>query len=49
MTDEEINRRKYMICCPMCDNFPCVKGTEKCEAEIWVKRQVAEKEGEQNA
>jgi hypothetical protein len=27
--------RKYWICCPLCDNEKCVKGTDKCEAEMW--------------
>ncbi len=37
MTVEEINRIKYMVCCPMCDNEKCVRKTDKCEAEIWAK------------
>jgi hypothetical protein len=37
MTREEINRIKYMVCCPMCDNEKCVRKTDKCEAEIWAK------------
>lgn len=37
MTAEEINRSKYMVCCPICDNETCVRKTDKCEAEIWVK------------
>lgn len=37
MTNEEIDRIKYLMCCPMCDNEKCVKGTDKCEAEIWAK------------
>lgn len=36
MTEEVINKTKYWVCCP-CDNSECVKGTEKCEAEIWAK------------
>lgn len=46
MTLEEINNLKYKVCCPLCDNDKCVKGTDKCEAEIWAK-QKAESEGEE--
>ena len=38
MTNEEIEKYKYIICCPMCDNEKCVKGTEKCEAKIWAEK-----------
>lgn len=44
MTKEEIDCMKYKVCCPMCDNEKCVKGTDKCEAEIWAKEK--EKEAE---
>lgn len=44
MTREEIDCMKYKVCCPMCDNEKCVKGTDKCEAEIWAKEKEAEKE-----
>ena len=37
MTREEINIMKYKVCCPMCDNKKCVKGTKSCEAEQWAK------------
>lgn len=37
MTKEEINRIKYIVCCPMCDNEKCVRDTSKCEAEIWAR------------
>ena len=37
MTREEINNMKYKVCCPMCDNKKCVKGTDSCEAEQWAK------------
>jgi len=40
MTVDEINRIKYMVCCPMCDNEKCVRKTDKCEAEIWAKSKV---------
>lgn len=42
MTD--IDKQKYIVCCPLCDNEKCVKGTDKCEAEIWKKKK--ESEGE---
>ena len=35
MTEQEIDTMKYKVCCPMCDNDKCVKGTAKCEAEKW--------------
>ena len=38
MTNEEINNMKYKVCCPLCDNFKCVRGTDECEAEIWAKQ-----------
>ena len=45
MTEREIDTKKYIICCPMCDNKECVRGTEKCEAEIWAKnKRISEKE-----
>lgn len=37
MTREEINTMKYKVCCPMCDNKKCVRGTASCEAEQWAK------------
>lgn len=37
MTDKEIDRIKYIVCCPICDNEKCVRNTDKCEAEIWAK------------
>lgn len=42
MTEEEIDCMKYKVCCPLCDNEKCVKGTDKCEAEIWAKKKVQE-------
>ena len=47
MTEEEIDRIKYWICCP-CDNEKCVKGTPMCEAEIWAKMKKKEAENEQH-
>lgn len=44
MTKEEIDRLKYMICCPMCDNERCVRGLDRCEAEIWAKHKKKESE-----
>lgn len=35
MTNQEIDTMKYKVCCPMCDNDKCVKGTANCEAEKW--------------
>ena len=37
MTVAEINIMKYKVCCPMCDNEKCVRGTDSCEAEQWAK------------
>lgn len=47
MTLEEINDKKYVICCPLCDHVKCVSGTDKCEAEIWAKQKIAESRGEE--
>ena len=41
MTDAEINKMKYIVCCPLCDNDKCCRGTDKCEAEIWAKGKAA--------
>ena len=43
MTNEEIDKIKYFICCPWCDNKKCFKGTPKCEAEAWAKAKKEEK------
>lgn len=43
----EIDRIKYMVCCPMCDNKKCVRGTSMCEAEQWAKNKKREGEDEQ--
>ncbi len=40
MTKEEINSMKFKVCCPMCDNVKCVRGTSVCEAEIWKKEKI---------
>lgn len=45
MTNEA--EKKYWICCPLCDNDRCMKGTDKCEAEKWAKKQEKAK-GERN-
>lgn len=42
MTLEEINNMKYKVCCPLCDNVKCVRGTDKCEAEMWAKFKVVD-------
>lgn len=44
MTREEIDNIKYWVCCPLCDNDKCMKDTDKCEAEQWVKHKI-ESEG----
>lgn len=44
MTKEEINRMKYLLCCPMCDNDKCVRKTDKCEAEIWAKNKAGKEQ-----
>lgn len=38
------SNRKYWICCPLCDNEKCMKGTDKCEAEMWEKERQEENE-----
>ena len=40
MTREEIDTMKYKVCCSMCDNKKCVKGTESCNAERWAKNKL---------
>ena len=42
MLEAEIDRIKYIVCCPLCDNSPCCRGTDKCDAEIWAKRKKLE-------
>lgn len=44
---DNIDKVKYIVCCPLCDNPKCVKGTDRCEAEVWKREK--EKEGKQNA
>ena len=34
--------QKYWICCPMCDNQECIRGSDKCEAEIWQREKERE-------
>lgn len=48
MTPEEINNMKYKVCCPLCDNIKCVRGTDKCEAEIWAKQKEVKKNDNNN-
>ena len=38
--EEELNNIKYFVCCPLCDNKKCIKGTEDCEAEQWLKHKM---------
>lgn len=47
LTLEEIHNMKYKVCCPLCDNVKCVRGTDRCEAEIWAK-QKKQMEGDNN-
>ena len=42
MTVQEIDTMKYKVCCPMCDNKKCVRGTDKCESERWAKKRSEE-------
>lgn len=35
---------KYKVCCPFCENEKCVKGTDKCEAELWAKDMMKKRE-----
>ena len=42
MSENEINRMKYIVCCPLCDNDKCCRGTDKCDAEIWAKKKKLE-------
>lgn len=46
MTREEINNLKYKVCCPLCDNDTCVRGTDSCEAETWAKNKMESEEKE---
>lgn len=46
MTLEEIEKLKYAVCCPLCDNEKCVKNTDKCEAEIWKRRKLGGENGQ---
>lgn len=45
MSKDEINQMKYIVCCPMCDNDKCCRGTDLCEAEIWEKKKIQEVAG----
>lgn len=42
MSEEDLRKEMYWICCPMCDNDKCMKGTSGCEAEQWLQRKVKE-------
>ena len=48
MTNEEIHNMKYKVCCPICDNVKCARGTDKCEAEIWAKKSQKVRERDDN-
>lgn len=39
---------KYIVCCPLCDNDKCVRGTDKCEAEIWAKHKESDNNDKQS-
>jgi hypothetical protein len=41
---ENIDKVKYWVCCPLCDNDRCMRGTDKCEAEQWKKMKLKEME-----
>lgn len=41
MSEREINRVKYWVCCPLCDNDKCVRGSAQCEAEQWAREKIA--------
>lgn len=43
-TDAHLDSIKYKVCCPVCDNKECVKGTLGCEAEQW-KRKIKNEHG----
>lgn len=47
-TRKRLNEIKYIICCPLCDNKTCQKGTANCEAELWVARTMRECEAKNN-
>lgn len=35
MTEQELDNIKYKVCCALCDNKKCMRGTDSCEAEQW--------------
>lgn len=39
---QDIENLKYIVCCPLCDNPKCVKGTEDCDAEQWQRKKESE-------
>ena len=42
MTKTKIDNLKYSVCCPICDNEKCLRGTDQCEAEQWAKEKLKE-------
>jgi hypothetical protein len=40
MTESDLRTKMYWICCPLCDNDKCCKGTPKCEAEQWLEKKL---------
>ena len=45
MTRKEIDRIKYMVCCPMCDKEKCERGADDCDVKKYLKNK-SESEGE---
>lgn len=43
---DKIDKLKYIVCCPMCDLKKCLKGTDKCDAEIWARQKRKEVKNE---
>lgn len=46
MNEHDLDTAKYKVCCPLCDSEKCVKGSDKCDAEIWKREQVKERKNE---
>lgn len=40
MNEHDLDVLKYKVCCPVCDSEKCVKGSDKCDAEIWKREQL---------
>jgi uncharacterized Fe-S cluster-containing protein len=37
MTREEINRIKYMVCCPLCDKERCERYADDCDVKRYMQ------------